>query len=197
LTDDLIVEETEEKERIRGDNENAEPSSGRISRIKALFRNRKRLMVIIAGILLLMLVAGGLFFFFYGVDEKETSAPDSVALTDEQVMAASKTEADIIFEDVVVLEPFERIPLKRSSAMKLINLGISLELTDHKSRKMVVAVEERLRKIIQGQVREMTWLELRNPEGKLRLKYELLKRMNSIFPKVTIRNVYFTNFLMQ
>lgn len=97
----------------------------------------------------------------------------------------------------MVLEPFERIPLKSGSTMGLISLDIALELTDHRYRKQVYTVQDRLNRVVESKVREMTWLELRSPEGKIRLKYELLRQMNSIFPKVTIRNIYFINFLMQ
>jgi len=206
LADDLIEEEMDEKEEIREiqrENGETEPSPGKMARIKGvlsnLLGNRRRLVIIIAGVLVVvvLLLVSGLVFLFSGSDEQASSSPDTAVMTDEEVKSALEKEPDIVFEDIVVLESFERIPLKGNSAMGLISLSISLELTDHRYRKMVVTVEDRLRKIIQGQVREMTWLELRNPEGKIRLKYELLKRMNSTFPKVTIRNIYFTNFLMQ
>ncbi|MBU3953420.1 MAG: flagellar basal body-associated FliL family protein [Proteobacteria bacterium] len=58
-------------------------------------------------------------------------------------------------------------------------------------------MQEKIRKIIMGQVREMGWLELRNPEGKLQLKYDLLGRINALFPRVMVRDVYFTNLIMQ
>ncbi len=103
----------------------------------------------------------------------------------------------MVFEDIIELEPFERIRLKSSSTMSLISMNLSLELIDHQYRKQVFSMEERIRKIITGQVEEMTWLELRNPEGKIMLKYNLLKRINSIFPKAMVRNIYFTNFIMQ
>lgn len=204
MTDDLIQEDGTEKQEIQEiqrENGHKESGSGKIATVKALlgnlYSNRRRLMVSILGFFMLMLVAGSLVFFFSGSDDKATESDDLAEMTDGGGQAALEKALDIVFEDIVVLAPFERISLKSSSAMGLISLGIALELTDHRSRKMVVAVEDRLRKIIQGQVREMTWLELRNPEGKIRLKYELLKRMNSVFPKVTIRNIYFTNFLMQ
>lgn len=199
MADDLL-EEVDEKDEIQEiQRENGEPESapGKLSLVTRLFSNKKRLVLIIAGFLVLVMVAGGVLFFFSGSDEEAAETTENAMMTDEDVKAALEKAPEIVFEDIVVLEPFERIDLKSNSAMKTISLGLSLELTDHRYRKMVVTVEDRLRKIVQGQVREMTWLELRNPEGKLRLKYELLKRMNSIFPKVTIRNIYFTNFLMQ
>ena len=208
MADDLIEEdgtETEAAQDIQQETGQGEASSGKMAKVKGaisnaigkLLSNRRRLVIIIAGGLVLILLAGGLLFFFSGSKDEVSPSPENAAMTDKEIQAALDKKPDIVFEDIVVLEPFERIALKGSSAMKLISIGISLELTDHRYRKTVVTVEDRLRKIVQGQVREMTWLELRNPEGKIRLKYELLQRMNSIFPKVTIRNIYFTNFLMQ
>lgn len=197
MTDDLL-EETEET--LAGSQDDPGPDKGpdRLAHIKQLIRQKKRLIIIIGTCLLVLLLAGGgAWFFLSGTEEAPSSSPEKAAMTDEDVKAALEKEPEIVFEDIVVLEPFERIGLKGSSSMRTISLGICLELTDHRYRKMVVTVEDRLRKIIQGQLREMTWMELRNPEGKIKLKYELLKRMNSIFPKVTIRNLYFTNFLMQ
>ena len=200
MADDLLEEteeETEEGKDILDGEQTADAGSAKKFRIRRLFGNKKRLIIMAACLLVLLLAAGGAWFFFSGSQEETPSSPDKTVMTDEEVKAALEKEPEIVFEDIVVLEPFERIELKSSSAMKFISLGLCLELTDQRYRKMVVTVEDRIRKIIQGQLREMTWIELRNPEGKIKLKYELLKRINSIFPKVTVRNLYFTNFLMQ
>jgi flagellar FliL protein len=81
--------------------------------------------------------------------------------------------------------------------MGLISMNLSLELTDPKYKKQIYTMEGRIREIITSQLEGMTWLELRNPEGKIILKYNLLKRINPIFPKLTVRNIYFTYFIMQ
>ena len=139
----------------------------------------------------------GVWFFFFRGSPEEASLSNGRSATEEKAPGESDQIAEIIFEDIIELEPFERIRLKTNSAMGLVSLNISLELSDHRYRKQVYSMEDRIRKIIIGQVREMRWLELRNPEGKIHLKYELLKRLNSIFPKVMVRNIYFTNLIMQ
>ena len=202
MADDLIEDEMDEKQEVqeihRENDASADSGSGKLARIKQLLKDRRRVVIIVSGIMVLILLVCGLLLFLPGSTEQaDPGVSNMEAMTDEEIQLALDKEPEIVFEDIVVLDPFERIPLKSSSAMKMISLNLSLELTDHRYRKMVVTVEDRIRKIIQGQVREMTWLELRNPEGKIRLRYELLKRMNSIFPKVTIRNIYFTNFIMQ
>ncbi len=169
--------------------------------VKRLLGNKRRLLLIlvIGGVLMGML-AGSWFFFFRGSPEKATLANGLSGTQENQGSEESGQAAQIeaiVFEDIIELSPFERIPLKGNSAMGLINLDISLELMDHRYRKQVVSMQDRIRKIIMGQVREMRWLELRAPEGKIQLKYELLKRINSLFPKVMVRNIYFTNLIMQ
>ncbi len=162
---------------------------------RPLFSSKKTIMITLAGAILFMgLITGGLLFFSKS-SEKDKNTQDATAGKKEKTEAALKQKG--VFEDIVVLKPFERIHLKEGSSMKLISLNLSLELSDGRYRKEVTAMEDTIRQIITGQVEKMTWLELRNPEGKIMLKYDLLKRINSIFSEAMIRNIYFTNFLMQ
>jgi len=205
LTKDLL----EEMEDDMGDEtpemirEPSQGSSKKKSFIKRLLGNKKRLLLILVIGLVLMGTLGGIWFFFLRGTSEDSSLSGENRATEQGVLAGSngsdKSDVidEIVFEDIVVLEPFERIPLKTDSAMGLISLNISLELIDHRYRKQVYSVQDRIRKIIMGQVREMRWLELRNPEGKIQLKYELLKEINTIFPKAMVRNIYFTNLIMQ
>jgi flagellar FliL protein len=202
LTEDLLEE-------MDGDMEDdslgaTQVSSGESSEKTALFKrllgSKKRLLIILLIGIVLIGTLVGIWFFFFKASRKaplistETQAADEIS----QVVFNEIDKTDeIVFEDIIVLEPFERIRLKGNSAMGLISLNISLELIDHRYRKQVYSMQDRIRKIIMGQVREMRWLELRNPEGKIELKYELLKRINSLFPKVMVRNIYFTNLIMQ
>ena len=169
--------------------------AGKITGVfKKIFGSKKSIIIIaLSFVLFISLGAGAWFFFFKSTPEDE---PDNID-TAQMVEDTAIREHEIVFEDIVELEPFERIPLKSGSVMGLITINLSLELTNQRYRKQVFTMEERIRDIITSQVLEMTWLELRNPEGKIILKYNLLKRINSIFPKLTIRNIYFTYFIMQ
>lgn len=165
--------------------------------IKLVFGTRKRIIIIAISIILIISLVIGIWIFFLkkGPDGMENTR-DYIGSEETFEMPLTREE-EIIFEDIVELEPFERIPLKASSTMSLISVNMSLELIDHRYRKQIYTMEDRIRKIITGQVEEMTWLVLRNPEGKIMLKYNLLKRINSIFPKPVVRNIYFTLFIMQ
>jgi len=173
--------------------------------VKKLFGSKKAILITTAStVLFISLGAAGVFFFAKSPEEVPEKVPEKVKDTQEKPVkeeevkkAAPPLIAEVVFEDMIVLKSFDRIPLKEGSGMKVISMNLSLELSDTRYKKEVHAMEDKIRQIITEQVEGMTGLELRNPEGKIMLKYELLKQMNSIFSEVMIRNIYFTNFLMQ
>lgn len=170
-------------------------------KIKELLRNivgsRKAIIIVSAAIILLIVIVLGTWFFFFKGSAEDGQAVQNTITDNEEGKASPAWKEEVVFEDIVDLEPFERIRLKSVSTMALVSMNLSLELIDPRFRKQVYTMEDRIRKIITGQVEEMTWLELRNPEGKIMLKYNLLKRINSIFPMATVRNIYFKTFIMQ
>ncbi len=169
---------------------------------KKLFSSKKAIMITTGStILFISLVIAGIILLSKSPEEVQEKIKDThqeKAGKEEGVKKpAPAVIAESVFEDIVVLKPFEHIPLKEGSGMKNITMNLSLELSHSRYKKEVRAMEERLGQIIEDQVGGMTWLELRTPEGKIMLKYELLKQMNSVFSEVMIRNIYFTTFLMQ
>ena len=193
----MAEENKETEESIENDKKESAVKrlSGKLTTIfKKISLSKKSIIIIaVSFIVLISITATAWFFFFKSSPEEDLN---KIALN-EELAAIEAGEQEIVFEDIVDLEPFERIALKPGSTMQLITINLSLELTDQRYRKQIFTMEGRIRKIITGQVAQMTWLELRSPEGKIMLKYNLLKRINSIFPKLTIRNIYFTYFIMQ
>lgn len=202
MTEDL-QENIEDNELIESTNEGDKESEqepvkkGLIG--KLLSGKKKRIIIIALSLFLLGGIGGGVFFFLSG--DTEEAVPEQPVgedvVTEESIQAALEDQSKAIFEDVVQLEPFEQIFLKQNSKMHYISLGIALEMMDPGFRRQVYTMEPRIRKIIETQVRQMNWMELRTPQGKLKLKFALLSRINQIFPKVAIRHIYFTNFIMQ
>ena len=166
---------------------------------KLLSGEKKLIIILICFLLLLGGIGTGVFFFLFS--DKEKDVPEQPVgedvVTAESIQTALKDQNKTIFEDIVQLEPFEQIFLRPDSNMPYISLGIALEMMEPGFRRQVYTMEPRIRKIIETQVRQMRWMELRSPQGKLKLKFALLNRINQIFPKVAIRHIYFTNFIMQ
>jgi len=197
MFDDVFEDSSEEATDLKIEAPGKKGSNKTNPIVKRISGSKKTLLVSVLLLIFLIGMAVGLGLFLFRDSAKEGQTVDTMTVAGDNGDVSLTQERKIVFSDIVDLEPFERIRLKSSSTMKFANITLSLELTDEGYRKQIVAMEDRIRKIITGQVEEMTWLELRNPEGKILLKYNLLKRINSVFPKVTIRNIYFTNFIMQ
>ncbi len=185
-------ENKEEKAEDAPDQESGEQPEKK-SIIKRLLS--KKMILIIGGVLILGLAGGGAWFFFFSGSPEPETEPAT-----EQAAAGQEGETvvpEILFEDIVTLEPFEMIPLKSGSSMRSVTLNVSIEILDPESRAQVYSREDRIRIIIQDKVREYTWLDLRSAEGKIRLKYDLLQSINHLFSKPMVRNLYFTTLIMQ
>ena len=199
--DDAEKKEAAQEISLDDDGEGTGEEPAKKGLIGKLLSSKKKLIIII--LLALFLLGGtgvGLLLFLSGGEEEEPVAEQPVSedtVTEESIQAALEDQSKVIFEDIVQLEPFEQIFLQQSSHKQYISLGISLEMMEPGLRRQVYTMEPRIRKIIESQMRQMKWMELRSPQGKLKLKFTLLNRINQIFPKVAIRHIYFTNFIMQ
>ncbi len=172
-----------------------------VLKVKGLFKKisvSKKTMIIIAAsfFMLIILITGAVVFFSKTVSEDDLGVQHSID-TNDNMQTPAIPETEIIFKDIIDFEPFEFVRLKQGSKMESVSVTLSLELTDHRLRKQIYTMEDEIRDVITDQIEKMGWLELRNPGGKIMLKYNMLKRINSIFPKAAVRNIYFTYFIMQ
>ncbi len=170
---------------------------------KSLFKKLLTLKMIIIYCIVFVLVAGGLFslwfFFLEGSDKASLDKAKQAAQTVQAEKNGEKKNKPR-FKNIVELAPFVKIKLKPSGNFFLITMGIALQLADNNMRQVIEADKSIIRTIITHETEKMTWSVLRNPEGKLKLKYNLIKTINSALSKSSnakINNLYFTNFIMQ
>ena len=184
LADDLDDELTDVLEDETGD--------------KGKKRFPKIIVLIAGGALVLTVMVVLLWVFVFKKDPaQEEKSPMVVSKSIEKQPSSEPKEEEIIFQDIMTLEPFERIKLKENANMSLANLTVSLELVSPQVREEVAARTPEFRSIVREQVAQYTWLELRSSGGKIKFKYELLKKLNARLNRVLIRDVYFTHFIMQ
>ncbi|MFH1155826.1 MAG: flagellar basal body-associated FliL family protein [Pseudomonadota bacterium] len=178
----------------------AADGAGKPSKAALLKRLMRPRMLILAAVILVVLVGAGVgawLFVLKGPDDTGQPAPadKSKAASKEQVQPAAPLEPE--FADIVTLEPFERIQLKPGQDMNHVSLTLALELVSPDMKPQVLAQTERIRQVVEFEVGNMTWMVLRNPDGKLKLKFRLINSINALMPETTVRDVYFTLFLMQ
>ncbi len=170
---------------------------------RSLFKKLLTLKMIIIYCIVFVLAGASFFawwfFFLKGSDKISLDKAKQAAQTVQAEKNGDKKNKPQ-FKNIVELAPFVKIKLKPSGNFSLITMSIALQLADNNMRQTIEADKSIIRKIITHETEKMTWFVLRNPEGKLKLKYNLIKTINSALSKSSnakINNLYFTNFIMQ
>ncbi len=189
--------EADRQESLQEDSpsEGGEKGAGKVSFLKKIFGSKKRLILILGILVLLILLAAGVWLFFFSGSDAENEDMDTVP-TQEEALAQEEWKTQPVAEDVILLAPFERIVMKPGSAKGFVNMDIALLLTDPADRVDVFSRMDEIRRLIQDNIREKTWMELRSPQGKIQSKYEMLTAINGLFPKRVLKDLYMTNFIM-
>ena len=145
---------------------------------------KKKLILFLLLFIILLAVAGGgaYFFLFAKKDKKEEKAP-----------RVAPPEVGIMYK----LEPAFIVNLADPEATVYARISITLEVANQKVLQEVHKKEPVIRDAIIEIVSSKTSSELRTPEGREELKLEILKRINTILSKGGVRNVYFTEFVIQ
>jgi len=185
-----------------GKNSNEQESTNSDSYVekdKKPLQNSRNFKTIIILIILFLFLS--LFFiikfkdssFFLKIFEKNIIKTVNQNQTQQKNFNQEKTFGG---NNIVKLEPFSKIKLEKSRGFKFVNIDIALELitidTIIKKNK-----KQRIRHTIENELGKITWEALKTPEGKLKLKYALIKKINLVLSKAKIKNLYFINLIMQ
>lgn len=177
-------EETEEVEVTSEDAQADEPKKGFV---KKLLGNRK--LLIIAGGALVLLLAGGAgayFFLFSGSKPASEQVADvaPIPLTPPQV-------AFFDMPDVVVnIQTADGTPA-------YLKLGVSLELASAEERSGLQVLKPRIVDQFQAYLRELRVDDLKGSAGVLRLKEELLRRVNVAAAPYPVKDVLLKEMIVQ
>lgn len=145
---------------------------------------RKRLFLLLALLLIIFLASAGIaYFFYFSKEEKSTE-------TQPQILGK---EVGIMYK----LTPPFIVNLADPEATVYARISITLELANLQVLQEVQKKEPIIRDAIIEIISNKTSEDLRKPEGREQLKMEILKRINTILTKGGVRNVYFTEFVIQ
>lgn len=142
-------------------------------------------MIIIAVVALVVLGGGGAFAYFKfvagGHEEKPAEPVHEEAEVDPK---------DLMF----ALDPFV---VNLGGPSNFLKLSVQLELTDAAERPYIESRVAPIRDSVVILLSSKTSKSVVSPEGKLKLKDDLNMRVNQVLGKDVVRNVYFTEFVMQ
>jgi flagellar protein FliL len=150
------------------------------------FLGKKMLMIAVPALLLLVVGGGGAgayFFVFKKAPSAEARAadvpltPPTVAFTDLDKLTVNIQGAD--------------------STPAYLQLSVSLELENEEQKKAMEALMPRVKDQFQAYLRELRLEDLKGSAGVLRLKEELLRRVNVAAAPYHVRDVLLKEMLVQ
>jgi len=166
------------------------PKKGIVGKITGLLFGSMLKMIITGGVLLLLLGGGGAgyYFFFMGADEP---APGEEAADEPYVPIVAPTVAFYDIPDIIVnIQTVDGTPA-------YLKLGLSLELKHAEDKPGLQAVMPRVVDQFQSYLRELRMDDLKGSAGVLRLKEELLRRINVAAQPYKIQDVLLKEMIVQ
>lgn len=165
-------------------------------------KQSKTLIFIIIGVVALLLIVGVILaFWLMGGNKSDENPKDFDANT--AALAQKKSNTDGRSSNYLNIGPLYQMPepfivnLVTQSGRRYLKTSITLELSNEKLQKEVEAkstiIEDSIIEILSSKSIE----EIATTKGKDRLKDEIVSRINSFLIDGYIKNVFFTEFVIQ
>ncbi len=145
-------------------------------------KKSKLLFFAILGVALLLLAGGG--FFAYTT---------LLAPPPEEVKPQDPGE---VIGEIFALEPFV-VNLADPAGKRYLKVQIQIELEDPLALEKAQRAAPKLRDNVIMMMTSLSFEEVMTPEGKIRVRDELLERFNVVMRPDRVRNIYFTEFVVQ
>lgn len=142
---------------------------------------------IILGVGILVLGGGGFFAYTKFLAHKPAV---------EEVAGQEAKGAAPVIGEMLVMEPFV-VNLADPKGKRYLKVKIELELESKEAVDKATKVSPKLRDMVIMMLTSLGFEEVMTPEGKIRVRDELLERFNEIMRPDHIRNIYFTEFVVQ
>jgi len=153
--------------------------------------SNKLLLIVIIVLLLVLLIVGGLvaYFLLSGGDEEKQAEPQKV---EKKKKVSNMTEIGPIY-------PLDRfiVNLLSNNSNRYLKCKIDLELDAPELQKEIDKKLPAIRDLIIRILSSKTVEEIQTSQGKEKLKEEIKRKINEILTTGEIRNVYFTEFVIQ
>lgn len=171
-----------------GDEKKVEEKQGFVKKLRGLFGNKKILLIAGGGALVLLLGTGAGLYFFVFTGSPDTETAQAAA---PQIPATPPQVAYYDLPDLIV-----NIQTSDGSAAYL-KLSVALELFSEDEKAGVQALTPRIVDQFQGYLRELRADDLKGSAGVMRIKEELLRRVNVAAAPYRVRDVLLKEMIIQ
>lgn len=163
-------------------------------------KGKSFLLIIIIVVLVLLLIVGGLIAFLVLSDdsaEQPMSQQQQVATQKAPMMQPGKRSVDFInMGQIYPLDPFI-VNLLSENGSRFLKTKIDLEQSTEVLSAELDKKKALLRDIIIRTLSSKTYEEISTAKGKDRLKDEIVGRLNEVLSDGYIKNIFFTDFVVQ
>lgn len=151
---------------------------------------KKSPLMLIVVILLLLILAGGGFFAWTLLNKNDanTSAGDN-----QSVSTATKGPGIIVPVSAFIVNLMDRSGLGK----RYLKVTMQFEVSNQEQVLLVGQHKTRMRDAILMLLSSITFEDINTLDGKLELKQALIQRLNQILGEPVIRQLYFTEFVVQ
>ena len=149
--------------------------------------SKKKWMIIISAVVLLAIIGGGAAFFLMG-DKKQKSNPEAEAAA---MAANAKMVGPMVTIDTFIVNILD------DEENRYLKAAITLEVDVPTTADEITSRLPQLQDAILLLIGNKTFSELRDMQGKMQLRAELLNRINEILSKGKVKRIYFTDFVVQ
>ena len=173
-----------EGEKPEGEGAQSQPKKG-LGKILGKLKNKKVLMIAIPVLLLVLGGAGaGAYFFLFKKSATQEAKAEDVPLTPPKVAFSD-------MQDILVnIQSSDGTPA-------YLKLGVSLELENDEQKAALQPLMPRITDQFQAYLRELRLDDLKGSAGVLRLKEELLRRVNVAAAPYKVRDVLLKEMIVQ
>lgn len=179
---------------------------------KAEPKKNNLVIIIVAAVLVVLIIVGVVIVLLLGGDDKAAAQPAPAAAPQaaaapqpaEAKGGGTKRTADKVYTSVGPMQALKTLTvnlLTTDNSKKYLRATISLELADPKAAPglagEVTTKESAIRDIIIGILTSKTFEEISTSKGKERLKDEIVETINQSLVDGQIKNIFFTEFIVQ
>ena len=155
-------------------------------------RDMKKILTFVFMAVNLMVCGAGVFLVYkstLGVEYKKTTNDD--ALKERATFEEKLRGEPVIFTMPSLTTNLDGIPRRQ------IRVEMSLEMMDEEGYEEVITIAPEARDSIMRILHTKTFYDIETVQGKLRLKNEIIADLNSSLKKGVVKNVYFSDLVMQ
>ena len=151
-------------------------------------KTKNKIFLIGLPLLLLLILGGGAGAYFLGVFNGDTGRNNEVNGNNTQDIQALGPLVEM--EDFVV-------NIMHKDATRFLKIGITLEAEDEKSIKALQNRMPQVKDAVLLLVGNRKFSDIKDLQGKMQLKADLLARIKNLAGQGTVTNLYFTDFVVQ